>query len=137
PNRAVKPLCADGTTLETVWESRSPPIFIKAPRVIPGGFVVSARFLPPFLSRSTMPEMTMMPLPDGPHLLDGPTGTELERRGFHLPPPLWSAAAIDQVPELLESIHRDYIHAGATVITANTFRTNPATFALVDRSTWD
>src|SRR3954470_23801256 len=26
PNRAVKPLCADGTWLERAWESRSPPI---------------------------------------------------------------------------------------------------------------
>jgi hypothetical protein len=27
PNRAVKPLCADGTWLERAWESRSPPVF--------------------------------------------------------------------------------------------------------------
>ena len=25
PNTVVKPLCADGTTLETVWESRTLP----------------------------------------------------------------------------------------------------------------
>ena len=28
PNRAVKPLRADGTWLERAWESRSPPLFI-------------------------------------------------------------------------------------------------------------
>src|SRR5437764_3270116 len=27
PNRAVKPLSADGTWLERAWESRSPPVF--------------------------------------------------------------------------------------------------------------
>ena len=34
PNTEVKPLSADGTALETVWESRSPPgsYFIDGPR---------------------------------------------------------------------------------------------------------
>ena len=32
PNTAVKPLSADGTARETVWESRTPPkFFIKTP----------------------------------------------------------------------------------------------------------
>ena len=37
PNRAVKPLSADGTWWETAWESRSPPVFLQPPGV-PGGF---------------------------------------------------------------------------------------------------
>lgn len=57
-----------------------------------------------------------------PILLDGATGTELERRGFALNRSGWSARAIDEAPELLESIHRDYVDAGAHIITANTFR---------------
>lgn len=57
-------------------------------------------------------------------LIDGATGTELERRGFRLEAPLWSATAIDDAPELLGSIHREYVEAGATIVTANTFRTN-------------
>jgi homocysteine S-methyltransferase len=57
-----------------------------------------------------------------PLLLDGATGTELERRGFALEKPGWSARAIEDAPELLEAIHRDYADAGAEVITANTFR---------------
>ena len=28
PNRAVKPLSADGTWLARAWESRSPPVFV-------------------------------------------------------------------------------------------------------------
>src|SRR5207253_2975605 len=57
-----------------------------------------------------------------PILLDGATGTELERRGFALEKPGWSARAIDEAPELLQTIHRDYVEAGAEIITANTFR---------------
>lgn len=62
-------------------------------------------------------------------LLDGPTGTELERRGLSLNSPLWSSAAITADEDLLHSIHRDYIDAGASILSANTFRTNPATLA--------
>lgn len=58
-------------------------------------------------------------------ILDGATGTELERRGFRLESPDWSAAAIRQAPELLQAIHADYVLSGANVITANTFRTHP------------
>src|SRR3954453_18866280 len=31
PNRAVKPLSADGTWWATAWESRSPPVLLKEP----------------------------------------------------------------------------------------------------------
>ena len=66
-------------------------------------------------------------------LLDGPVGTELERRGLKLPPPLWSARAIEDAPELLREIHADYAAAGARVHTANTFRTDPWTLGKVGR----
>ncbi|HVJ87862.1 MAG TPA: homocysteine S-methyltransferase family protein [Caulifigura sp.] len=57
-----------------------------------------------------------------PLLIDGATGTELERRGYPLAAAGWSARAIEDVPDLLEQIHRDYVDAGARLITANTFR---------------
>ncbi len=60
-------------------------------------------------------------------LLDGPLGTELNRRGVETPEPLWSAIAIETHPELIAAIHRDYAAAGATVHTANTFRTRRRT----------
>jgi len=60
-------------------------------------------------------------------LLDGPLGTELNARGVGTPLPLWSAAAIDTHPQLITTIHRDYAAAGATVHTANTFRTQQRT----------
>src|SRR5512135_147134 len=56
-------------------------------------------------------------------ILDGPIGTELAARGVPTPAPAWSAWAIDHAPEVLAAIHRDYAAAGATVHTANTFRT--------------
>lgn len=56
-------------------------------------------------------------------LLDGPMGTELNRRGVATPLPLWSAGAIESAPDIVSQIHRDYAVAGATIHTANTFRT--------------
>lgn len=56
-------------------------------------------------------------------LLDGPLGTELDRRGVPTPAPIWSANALGVAPGLVQAIHREYAEAGATVHTANTFRT--------------
>jgi S-methylmethionine-dependent homocysteine/selenocysteine methylase len=57
-------------------------------------------------------------------ILDGPMGTELSRRGVALPLPAWSAAAVETAPETIAAVHRDYARSGATVHTANTFRTH-------------
>ena len=62
-----------------------------------------------------------------PVLLDGALGTELERRGVDTASTLWSAAALDTAPAVVEQIHRDYVAAGADVLVANTFRANPRT----------
>ena len=59
-----------------------------------------------------------------PVLLDGATGTELNLRGVSTRLPLWSAAALWEAPEVLLQVHRDYVQAGAEIITANTFRTH-------------
>jgi S-methylmethionine-dependent homocysteine/selenocysteine methylase len=64
-----------------------------------------------------------------PLLLDGATGTELERRGARCELPLWSARALLEAPELVLRIHADYLAAGAEVLTANTFRTQARTLA--------
>ncbi len=60
-------------------------------------------------------------------LLDGATGTELERRGVDITLPLWSARALIDAPEELRRIHVDYLDAGAGGVTANTFRTHRRT----------
>jgi homocysteine S-methyltransferase len=57
-------------------------------------------------------------------LLDGATGTELQRRGF-VTTTSWTADAAMLAPDLLRQIHLDYLLAGAEVITANSFRTQP------------
>jgi len=54
-------------------------------------------------------------------MLDGGTGTELERRGVVMNPQAWCGPATLENAVLLEEIHRDYISAGADIITANTF----------------
>ena len=64
-------------------------------------------------------------------LLDGATGTELDRRGVNVSMPIWSATAIIEAPEVLREIHRDYLIAGAHVITANTFRTHKRSLSRV------
>lgn len=63
-----------------------------------------------------------------PILLDGPMGTEIDRRGGDTTLPLWSARSLIDTPELVQEIHRDYILAGADVVTTNTFRTQEYTF---------
>lgn len=62
-------------------------------------------------------------------LLDGATGTELERRGVGTALPLWSARALLEAPGVVEEIHRDYVAAGAEALTANTFRTHRRSLA--------
>src|SRR4051812_3209199 len=60
-------------------------------------------------------------------VLDGATGTELGRRGVDTRTGLFSAEALlsPEGVQTLREIHAEYVSAGAQVITANTFRTNP------------
>jgi len=57
-------------------------------------------------------------------LLDGATGTELQRRGARMHSEAWCATATLDHPAILLAVHRDYIRAGADIITTNTFSTN-------------
>jgi S-methylmethionine-dependent homocysteine/selenocysteine methylase len=72
--------------------------------------------------------MTFLTSLSQPHqlILDGATGTELNRRGVDTGLPLWSANALmnDRDAKILQQIHEDYLHAGAEIITTNTFRTH-------------
>ncbi len=62
-------------------------------------------------------------------LIDGAVGTELERRGARVDAPLWSARALLDDPALVETIHLDYLRAGAQLLTTNTFRTHARNLA--------
>jgi homocysteine S-methyltransferase len=57
----------------------------------------------------------------GTILIDGGTGTELERRGVPMNDRAWCGAANIDHADVLRDIHEDYIRAGAEVITANTY----------------
>ncbi len=56
-------------------------------------------------------------------IIDGGTGTEMEKRGARMEEKGWSASCTLTQPELLRGIHEDYIRAGAEVIITNTFAT--------------
>ncbi len=62
-------------------------------------------------------------------ILDGGTGTELERRGVEMDPHAWCGPATAANTHVLEEIHGDYIAAGADVITANTYACSPMMLA--------
>lgn len=55
-------------------------------------------------------------------LLDGAMGTEIEARGVQYTDASWSARAQVQHPDIVQSIHADYLAAGADIISTNTFR---------------
>ncbi|MER3414276.1 MAG: homocysteine S-methyltransferase family protein [Armatimonadota bacterium] len=70
---------------------------------------------------------------EGVVILDGAMGTELQRRGAEVALPLWSAQALLDNPDLVLQIHREYVEAGAEVLTTNTFRTQRRTFEKVGK----
>ena len=89
-----------------------------------GANQASGKLAPPPIARATLRER----LARGPRvLLDGATGTELERRGYTAGLPLWSTHALLDAPEAVAEIHADYARAGADILTANTFRTQRRT----------
>lgn len=74
-----------------------------------------------------MPDFLKRLQAKSPILMDGATGTELERRGADTSSPIWSALALLDSPALLKQIHLDYLEAGAEMLIANTFRTQRRT----------
>lgn len=63
-------------------------------------------------------------------ILDGGTGTELEKRGVPMEPGAWCGVAALNNANILEEIHTDYLEAGADIITANTYSTSRLMLAL-------
>jgi len=54
-------------------------------------------------------------------LLDGGIGQELVKRHPDKPTGLWSTKVMMEAPETVQAVHADYIAAGATVITLNSY----------------
>ena len=64
-------------------------------------------------------------------LLDGGTGSELQRRGANISRRTadgglgaWSATANVDAPDIVRAVHEDYLRAGADIITTNSFWSN-------------
>lgn len=62
-------------------------------------------------------------------LLDGGMGQELIARSSQPPSPLWSAHVMMNEPEIVEAVHCEYIEAGATVLTLNSYSATPERLA--------
>lgn len=62
-------------------------------------------------------------------ILDGATGTELERLGAPMHSGVWCAVATETNPELVRQVHLNYIAAGADIITTNTYASGRASLA--------
>ena len=92
-------------------------------------------------------------------LMDGGTGTELQRRGVNIDKGtttterpyttskgvttqetlgVWSAAANVDAPSVVRNIHEDYLRLGADIITSNNFYTSRAMMAIVgEEERWE
>jgi homocysteine S-methyltransferase len=68
-------------------------------------------------------------LADGGMLvLDGGLATELERAGFDLDHPLWSARVLAEAPEAITAVHRAYLEAGADCVTTASYQASVSGF---------
>ena len=56
-------------------------------------------------------------------LIDGATGTEIERRGVPQLENAWNGGGALSHPDVVREVHQDYIGAGAQIIISNTFAT--------------
>src|SRR3984885_12702055 len=64
----------------------------------------------------------------GLHVLDGAMATELERKGFDLSGPLWSAHVLESSPEAVAGVHRDYLEAGADCLLTASYQVSAEGF---------
>jgi len=60
-----------------------------------------------------------------PLILDGAMGSLMQQHGVPRDEYLWMSLANITYPETVIKLHKEYIDAGADIITTNTFRTNP------------
>ena len=61
-------------------------------------------------------------------ILDGGTGTDIQRRGAPMSGDTWCAEANLTHPDIVRAVHEDYIRVGADIITANTFASSALSF---------
>jgi S-methylmethionine-dependent homocysteine/selenocysteine methylase len=61
-------------------------------------------------------------------ILDGGTGTDIQRRGAPMSGDTWCAEVNLTHPDIVRAVHEDYIRVGADIITANTFASSALSF---------
>ena len=66
-------------------------------------------------------------------ILDGGTGTDIQRRGVPMSSNTWCAEVNLSHPDVVREVHADYIKAGADIIIANTFATSALLFNALGR----
>lgn len=66
-------------------------------------------------------------------ILDGGTGTDIQRRGAPMSGDTWCADANLTHGDIVRDVHLDYIAQGADIITANTYASSPLTFSHIGR----
>ena len=71
---------------------------------------------------------------DRPIILDGGLGSELDRRGYDISTPLWSAELLMNNPQAIKDIHRAYLDAGAQCITSASYQASIAGFGAMGLS---
>ena len=73
-------------------------------------------------------------------LMDGGTGSEIQRRGIAITRgwdtagsiKSWSARALGEAPDVVREVHEDYLTAGADIIITNSFWTNRTRMGMDD-----
>lgn len=66
-------------------------------------------------------------------ILDGGTGTEIQRKGVPMDSEVWCAMANFTHGNAVREVHAAYLRAGAQVITANTYASSPLSFSHLGR----
>ena len=67
-------------------------------------------------------DIRMMIADEGPLVLDGGLGSELQARGYDVSSALWSAALVTSHPAAIVEVHRAYLDAGARCITSASYQ---------------
>jgi len=65
----------------------------------------------------------------GLHVLDGAMATELEARGCDLSSGIWSARVLEDSPNTVEAVHRDYLEAGADCLLTASYQVSSEGYA--------
>jgi S-methylmethionine-dependent homocysteine/selenocysteine methylase len=67
-------------------------------------------------------------------ILDGGTGTDIQRRGAPMSGDTWCADVNLTHGDIVRDVHLDYIAQGADIVTANTYASSPLTFSHIGRA---